>query len=63
MVTGFDVEILFLARKWHYRIAEVPVQWYYGEDSKVNRFKDSWRNLRDVLRVRWNDMRGKYQRA
>jgi len=63
MVTGFDVEILFLARKWHYRIAEVPVQWYYGEDSKVNRLKDSWRNLRDVLRVRWNDIRGRYRRG
>lgn len=62
VLTGFDVEILFMARKWGYRIAEVPVQWYYGADSKVHPLKDSWRNLKDVLRVRWNDARGRYQR-
>jgi len=62
MLTGFDVEILFLARKWGYTIAEVPVHWYYGTDSKVHPLKDSWRNLRDVLCVRWNDLQGKYQR-
>jgi hypothetical protein len=62
MLTGFDVEVLFLARKWGYRIAEIPVHWYYGKESKVNPIKDSWRNLRDVLRVRCNDLRGKYRR-
>ena len=62
MLTGFDVEILFLARKWGYRIAEVPVQWFYGTDSKINPLKDSWRNLTDVLQVRWNDLRGRYRR-
>jgi dolichyl-phosphate beta-glucosyltransferase len=60
VVTAFDVEILFLARKWGYSIAEVPVHWYYGTNSKVNPIKDSWRNLRDVLRVRWNSIRGRY---
>lgn len=62
MLTGFDVEILFLARKWGYRIAEVPVHWSYGAESKVHPIKDSWRNLRDVLLVRWNDLRGRYRR-
>jgi len=60
VVTAFDVEILFLARKWGYAIAEVPVHWYYGDESKVSPLKDSWRNLRDVMRVRWNDLRGRY---
>nr|MBC7244775.1 glycosyltransferase family 2 protein [Chloroflexota bacterium] len=62
VLTGFDVEILFLARKWGYEIAEVPVYWYYGTESKVHPLRDSWRNLRDVLRVRWNDIRGYYER-
>jgi dolichyl-phosphate beta-glucosyltransferase len=61
VVTAFDVEILFLARKRGYAIAEVPVHWYYGQESKVNPLKDSWRNLRDVIRVRWNDLCGRYQ--
>jgi dolichyl-phosphate beta-glucosyltransferase len=63
MLTGFDVEILFLARKWGYRIAEVPVHWYYGKESKVSPIRDSWRNLRDVLRVRCNDLQGKYRQS
>ncbi len=62
VVTAFDVEILFLARKWGYSIVEVPVQWYYGSESKVSPIRDSWRNLRDVMCVRWNDLRGRYGR-
>lgn len=60
-VTAFDVEVLFLATKRGYRICEVPVIWSYGEETKVNPLRDSWRNLRDVLRVRWNDLRGRYK--
>lgn len=60
MVTGFDVELLFLAIKHGYSIKEVPVEWYYGRESKVNPLRDSWRLLRDVLLVRWNDMLGRY---
>jgi dolichyl-phosphate beta-glucosyltransferase len=60
MVTAFDVEVLFIGRKSGYRIKEVPVQWRYGSETKVNPLKDSWRNFRDVLIVRWNGLRGKY---
>jgi dolichyl-phosphate beta-glucosyltransferase len=59
-VTGFDVELLFLARKRGYTIKEVPVQWYYGTDAKVNPIRDSWRNFNDVLQVWLNDQRGVY---
>ncbi len=60
MVTGFDVELLFIAQKAGYGIKEVPVAWQYGTESKVSPIKDSWRLLRDVLRVRWNDWLGRY---
>lgn len=59
-VTAFDVEALFLARKFGYRIKEVPVIWRYGIETKVDPLRDSWRNFGDVLRVRWNDLRGRY---
>ncbi len=59
-VTAFDVEVLFLARKFGYRIKEVPVLWRYGVETKVDPLRDSWRNFGDVLRVRWNDLRGRY---
>lgn len=61
MVTAFDVEVLFIAHKAGYRIKEVPVEWHYGTETKVNPLKDSWRNFRDVVLVRWNDLRGLYQ--
>ncbi|MFQ5855595.1 MAG: dolichyl-phosphate beta-glucosyltransferase [Anaerolineae bacterium] len=60
MVTAFDVEILYLAQRLGYRIREVPVEWYYSNETKVNPLRDSWRNLRDVLAVRWNALRGVY---
>ena len=34
--------------------------WQYGEETKVNPLRDSWRNLRDVLKVRWYAVRGMY---
>lgn len=60
-VTAYDVELLFLARKRGYRIAEVPVRWQYGEETKVSPLRDSLRNLRDVLAVRLNDLAGRYR--
>lgn len=59
-VTAYDVELLFLARRRGYPIAEIPVIWRYGAETKVNPLRDSWRNLRDVLRVRLNDLCGRY---
>jgi len=63
MVTGFDVEVLFIAQKAGYRIKEVPVEWRYGNETKVNPLKDSYRNFRDVVLVRWNDWRGRYDQS
>ncbi len=60
MVTGFDVELLYIAVRRGYRVKDVPVHWYYSAHSKVNPLRDSWRNLRDVLAVRWNAWRGLY---
>jgi dolichyl-phosphate beta-glucosyltransferase len=60
-VTAYDVELLFLARRCGYRIAEVPVPWHYGAETKVNPLFDSWRNLCDVMAVRWYAVRGMYR--
>jgi dolichyl-phosphate beta-glucosyltransferase len=59
-VTGFDVELLFLARKQGLRIREVPVRWYYSRGSKVDPLRDSMQNLLDVLKVRLYDWQGRY---
>lgn len=59
-VTAFDVEMLFIARKLGYRIGVVPVLWLFKPSDLVHPVRDSLRNFSDVCRVRWNDMRGKY---
>jgi dolichyl-phosphate beta-glucosyltransferase len=60
MVTGFDVEVLYLALKWGYKVKEVPVRWFYSKGANVNPLKDSYRMLKDIAKVRMNDLRGLY---
>ncbi len=50
---AFDVEMIYLARKLGYRVAEVPVLWRNSPDSTVDPLRDSSRMLLDLLRIRW----------
>lgn len=59
-VTAFDVELLVVARRQGLRIAVIPVTWTFGENSKVNPLRDTVNNTRDVLTVKWHDLRGRY---
>ncbi len=58
---GFDAEILFLARKEHMRLVEVPIDWYHDPDSRVRPLIDSFLMLRDMILVRWNHIAGRYR--
>ncbi|HKY74037.1 MAG TPA: glycosyltransferase [Patescibacteria group bacterium] len=58
---AFDVELLFLARKFGFRIAEVPVSWKYVRTVRVSALKDSARMFFDLLKIRVVDVLGKYQ--
>jgi len=60
VTAGFDLEILYIARKLGYKIAEVPVEWHHKEGTKVNPIKDSIEGLRGLFLVRINAFRGKY---
>lgn len=57
---GFDVEVLYLAKKLGFKIAEVPVQWKYVDTERVQVIKDALAAIYDMLRIRWNDFKGKY---
>jgi dolichyl-phosphate beta-glucosyltransferase len=57
---AFDVELLYIARQRGYRIVEVPIQWYYRPNSRVNPIADSLRMIREVWRVRQNGRAGLY---
>jgi glycosyltransferase involved in cell wall biosynthesis len=58
---GFDVEVLFLARKLGFKTVEVPVRWSHAEGTKVHMIRDSVRMFADLLLVRWNHIRGLYR--
>lgn len=60
MVTGFDVEVLYLALKWGYKVKEAPVRWFYSKGVNVSPVKDAYRMLKDIAKVRANDLRGVY---
>jgi dolichyl-phosphate beta-glucosyltransferase len=60
---AFDVELLFIALRRGYRIIEVPVHWYYGENSRVSPVRDTINMIREVLRIRYNGFVGRYDRA
>ncbi len=59
---AFDVELLFIALRRGYRVVEVPVQWYYGENSRVSPIRDTINMIREVLRIRYNGFAGRYDR-
>lgn len=57
---AFDVEVLWLARRFGLRIVEVPVVCEYSSASSVRRFRDGVSILRDLLRIREQARRGAY---
>jgi len=58
---GFDVELLFLAETLEYKIKEVSVTWLYVESRRVSPVMDSVNAVSDLIRIRLNDLSGKYK--
>ncbi len=56
---GFDVEVLFLAKKFGFRVEEVAVRWDHVEGTKVSTWAGADAFL-DGWRVRRNDWAHKY---
>jgi cellulose synthase/poly-beta-1,6-N-acetylglucosamine synthase-like glycosyltransferase len=57
---GFDVEVLFIARKLGHRVMEVPVRWNDVAGTKVGTLSGLSAFL-DPVRVRINQLKGKYR--
>lgn len=56
---GFDVEVLALAQRAGFAIQEVPIDWRWVPASKVT-LRTGARAFADLLRIRWNLLRGAY---
>ena len=59
---GFDVEMLFIARKRKYAIQPVPVHMIeHRQRSRVRLMSDSLKMFANLFMIRWNDLQGKYK--
>jgi dolichyl-phosphate beta-glucosyltransferase len=58
---SFDVEVLVIARRRGYRVAEVPVNWTHQPGSKVRLTLDSIRMAADLVRIRAHCLSGEYE--
>lgn len=55
-----EVEILYVARRLGYKLAEARVDWYYEPGGKVRPVLDVLRMLRDLIKIRVWATRGVY---
>jgi dolichyl-phosphate beta-glucosyltransferase len=59
---GFDVEMLYVARKQKLAIRPVPVRMIdHRSRSRVRLLVDSFKMFANLFMVRWNDLQGKYK--
>ena len=57
---GFDPETLFLARKFGFKVQEVPVLWGHSGGTRMHPVRDGARMFSEMLRIRWYGLTGKY---
>jgi glycosyltransferase involved in cell wall biosynthesis len=60
---GFDPELLYLAKRFGFSVAEVPVAWAHREGTRINPLRDGIRMFGEMLKIRWNALSGKYPAA
>lgn len=59
---SFDVELLHIAQRRKHTIKAVPITWYYKPQSKIKPFSDAYKMFRDVVKIRWQSLRGIYDK-
>jgi glycosyltransferase involved in cell wall biosynthesis len=57
---GFDPEVLMLADRFCYEVAEVGVEAIHDNRSKLNLVSDSWQMFMEVLKIRYHLLFGLY---
>lgn len=57
---SFDIELLYIARRRGYQIQEIPIPWYYRQESKVSALQDALKIISDMIRIRRNARQGVY---
>jgi len=58
---SFDVEALYLSRKFNYKIKEIPIRWRNSALSKVRPVKHSIQMFKDLINIKIKDFKGCYK--
>jgi glycosyltransferase involved in cell wall biosynthesis len=59
---SFDIEALYIARRAGLRIAEVPIEWHYRKESRLNVLRDGPEMFAELLRIRRRAGTSNYRR-
>lgn len=54
---SFDVEVLYLAHYFDFRVKQLPVTWYNNSKSSVKLLRDGLRMIIDIARIKFNHSR------
>jgi dolichyl-phosphate beta-glucosyltransferase len=60
---GFDPELLYIARKFDFKVVEVPVSWAHREGTRISPLRDGPKMFLEMLKILWNALRGRYNRT
>ena len=58
---SFDVEALYLSRKYNFKIKEIPIRWENSPLSKVSPIKHSLQMFKDLIGIKIKDLKGCYR--
>ena len=58
---SFDIEALYIARRAGLSIAEVPIEWHYRKESRLNVLRDAPAMFAELIRIRRHAAAGRYR--
>lgn len=59
---GFDAELIYLAQKYNIKIKEIPVIWLNDPFSRVSTISASFYTVWELLKIKFNDFIGAYEK-
>jgi glycosyltransferase involved in cell wall biosynthesis len=59
---SFDIEVLYIARRRGYRVVELPIPWYFNQESKLHAVRDALQMMMDIISVHRNAWLGLYDK-
>jgi glycosyltransferase involved in cell wall biosynthesis len=57
---GFDPELLYLAEKYGFKVAEIPVAWAHSAGTRISPLRDGTRMVVEMVKIRLNALTGRY---